>query len=182
MLIGKFDDAHKGLFEVFEQDGDLVSKDEILGAHCKLLDVSDLRIELSPQLVRCQIVVLLDVEGFMEKELVYRSCMLLLCMAFLRLVIADKVVPEGVLLAHGVEVPHTSVDADDWLPLFLLSSMFRHRVTIAIVFTAILIVRCDLVELLLLLHLLMLRLLLIASKGLTPLVPVHKLAFLLLSD
>ena len=60
-----------------------MSQDEVLGFHGKLLDVTNLGIELSPKLVRGHIIVLWDVEGFVEQKLVYRSCVVLFSMAFI---------------------------------------------------------------------------------------------------
>ena len=148
-------------------------QDEVLGAHGELLDVAGLCVELRSELVRCHIVILLNVKVVMEKELVDRSG--LLPSSFLRLVVVDEVVPQRVLLAHRVVVPHASVNTDYGLPLFLLALVLRHRISIVVVITT---------AILLLEKVVWTRLpwLLVAGKRYACLVPVNKLASLLLTD
>ena len=99
ILVSKFNDCKERIFEIFEQNCDLVTKDKVLGTNRELMDISDLSVELSPELVCSQVIVFLNVEVFVEKQLVnlLRSfcfaASLIIFVLFGHLVVVDEVAP-----------------------------------------------------------------------------------------
>ena len=118
MLIGKLDHSLVRVLVVLQQDHELVSQDEVACPHGKLLDVLHASVELKSKLLRCNVVVVLDVKAFVEHQYVTSTVIVLLVFAVTSGVLI--VVTNDVLLTHRVILPHARIDPHNRLPLFRL--------------------------------------------------------------
>ena len=82
------------------------------------MDVLHASVELKSKLLRCDVVVVLDIKAFVEHQYVTSTVIVLLVFAVTSGVLV--VVTNDVLLAHRVILPHTRIDPYNRLPLFRL--------------------------------------------------------------
>lgn len=121
VLIGKLDHSLVRVLVVLQQDHELVSQDEVASSHGKLLDVLHACVELKSKLLRCNVIVVLDIKAFVEHKHVTSTIIVLLVFAVPSIVLV--VVTNDVLLTHRVILPHARIDTHNRLPLFGLISL-----------------------------------------------------------
>lgn len=68
MLVSILDHFFISILIVLQKDHELLSKHIVASSHGKLLDVRDIRVELEAKLLCSDIIVMVNIEAFMENE------------------------------------------------------------------------------------------------------------------